>query len=236
MPSYELIVTDVTCYGNLYCVAGWDRLSGRMVRPEPSTAKAAVESSRFWNAGYAGPGRSFAVGNVVRFDAVNALPDFQYPHATEDRIVDMATPIEILETLDGQGTAAAVAAGISSTLPLAFDDALVRLDSRKAYVPAGTIGPSLGAIEIPGSDITFFETQWQDERPKLRARVTSGGKIFDLSVPADGARTRWRSAGIAGLKADAQACNRAHVRVGLSRPMTSRPNECYSQVNGVIFL
>jgi len=234
--TYEVIVTDVTCYGSLYCVAGWDRLTGQMIRPEPPGANAADEASRFWNSGHAGPGKTFAVGNVVSLIATDALPNFLFPHATEDRIVDMGTPMKVLQTLDAQCMAAAVAAGVSGSLNLAFDGALVRAASRKAYVPTGNIGPSLGAIEIPSADIIFFEHRWGDEKPKLRARVTSAGQIFDLSVPAEAARARWRSAGLAGLRADVQASNRVHIRVGLSRPMPSKPKECYSQVNGVVFL
>jgi hypothetical protein len=234
--TYEIIVTDVTCYGSLYCVAGWDRLTGQMIRPEPPGAKASDESSRFWNSGYAGPGKAFAMGNVVRLVATGALPDFLFPHATEDRMVDLNTPMNVLQTLDSQGVVAAVAAGVSDSLTAAFNGALVRAASRKAYVPTGNRGPSLGAIEIPSADITFFEHQWREEKPKLRARVTSAGLIFDLSVPADAARARWKSAGVAGLKADVQASKRVHIRTGLSRPMSSQPNECYSQVNGVFFL
>jgi hypothetical protein len=207
-----------------------------MIRPEPPGANAGDEASRFWNSGYAGPGKTFAVGNVVSLVATDALPDFLFPHATEDRIVDMGTPMKVLQTLDAQGMAAAIAAGVSSSLTLAFDGALVRAASRKVYVPTGNLGRSLGAIEIPSTDITFFEHRWRDEKPKLRARVTSAGQIFDLSVPAEAARARWRAAGLAELKADVQASSRVHVRAGLSRPMSSKPNECYSQVNGVVFL
>jgi hypothetical protein len=199
--TYEIIVTDVTCYGSLYCVAGWDRLTGQMIRPEPPGAKASDESSRFWNSGYAGPGKTFAMGNVVRLVATGALPDFLFPHATEDRMVDLNTPMNVLQTLDSQGVVAAVAAGVSDSLTAAFNGAL-----------------------------------WREEKPKLRARVTSAGLIFDLSVPADAARARWKSAGVAALKADVQASKRVHIRTGLSRPMSSQPNECYSQVNGVLFL
>ncbi|MGQ0686706.1 dual OB domain-containing protein [Bradyrhizobium sp.] len=235
MATYEIIVTDVTCYGSLYCVAGWDRISNRMIRPEPQGANSRDEASRFWNAAYAGPGKTFSVGNVVRFDATNPLPDFLFPHATEDRIVDMGTPMHVLETLNPAAMVQAVAAGTAASLPLAFDNALVRVNS-KAYVPTGNKGRSLGAIEIPPSDIIFFEHQWQNENPKLRARVTSAGRVYDLSVPAEAARTRWRSAGLAAVKADVKASTRVHIRAGLSRPMQSRPNECYSQLNGVILL
>jgi hypothetical protein len=234
--TYEIIVTDVTCYGSLYCVAGWDRLTGQMIRPEPLGANATDESSRFWNSGYAGPGKTFAVGNIVSLVAADAFPDFLFPHATEDRMVDISTPISVLGTLDTQGLIAAIAAGVSGSLTAAFDGALIRATSRKAYVPTGNRGRSLGAIEIPSTDITFFEHRWGNDKPKLRARVTSDGLIFDLSVPAEAARARWKSAGLSALKADMQASSRVHIRAGLSRPMSSRPTECYSQVNGVLFL
>jgi hypothetical protein len=201
MATYEIIVTDVTCYGNLYCVAGWDRLSSRMIRPEPAGANSRDEASRFWNWQYAGPQKTFAVGNVVQLQANDPLPDFLFPHATEDRIVDMGSPMQVLEMLSPAAMVQAVATGTASSLPPAFDNALVRVNS-KAYVPTGNRGRSLGAIEIPPSDIIFFEHQWRDENPKLRARVTSAGRVYDLSVPAEAARTRWRSAGLAALKAD----------------------------------
>ena len=236
MTAYEIIVTDVTCYGSLYCIAGWDRISNQMIRPEPPGANAKDEASRFWSSNYAGPGKTFAVGNVVRLAAADALPSFLFPHATEDRIVDMASPLNVLQTLHSAAMVQAIAAGTSGSLPLAFDGALVRTGSRKAYVPTGNLGRSLGAIEIPPSDITFFEHQWGNDKPKLRARVTSAGQVYDLSVPAEAARLRWHSAGLAALKADVNASTRLHIRTGLSRPMPSRPNECYSQVNGVVFL
>jgi putative nucleic acid modification protein with dual OB domain len=235
MAAYEIIVTDVTCYGNLYCVAGWDRLTNRMIRPEPPGANSRDEASRFWNSHFAGPGTTFAVGNVVRFEANDPPPDFLFPHATEDRIVDMGRPMQVLETLSPTAMVEAVAVGTATSLPLAFDNALVRVNS-KAYVPTGNQGPSLGAIEIPPSDIIFFEKQWRDENPKLRARITSAGRVYDLSVPAEAARARWRSAGLAALKADVKASTQIHIRAGLSRPMQSRPTECYAQLNGVILL
>lgn len=235
MATYEIIVTDVTCYGSLYCVAGWDRISNRMIRPEPPGANSRDEASRFWSTAYAGPGKTFSVGNVVRFEATDAPPNFLFPHATEDRIVDTGTPMQILEALTPAAMVQAVAPGTAASLPLTFDNALVRVKS-KAYVPTGNRGRSLGAIEIPSSDIIFFEHQWQNEAPKLRARVTSAGLVYDLSVPAEAARARWRAAGLAALKADVKACSRVHIRAGLSRPMQTRPNECYSQLNGVILL
>ncbi len=86
MPTYDLIITDVTCYGDLFCVAGWDMNNGGMIRPEPPTANAVAEASRFWSAQHAGPGKFFAVGNRVQFDAAMPPANFPFPHATEDRV------------------------------------------------------------------------------------------------------------------------------------------------------
>ena len=139
--TYEIIVTDVTCYGSLYCVAGWDRLTGQMIRPEPPGAKASNEPSRFWNSGYAGPGKTFAVGNVVRVGATGALPDFLFPHATEDRMVDMNTPMNVLQTLDSQGVVAAVAAGVSNSLTRHSMERLFERHREKRMSRRGTADP-----------------------------------------------------------------------------------------------
>jgi hypothetical protein len=229
-------VTDVTCYGALYCVAGWDRHAGGMIRPEPPGANMASEPSKFWDARFAGSARTFSVGNVVRVEASPPPPGFPFPHATEDRIVSAGTQIQVLGVLDLPGTVAAVAAGVSPTLAAAFDGALVRAGSGKAYVPAGHNGRSLGAVDIAAAQIGFFEDSYQGGNPKLRARLTMGGVVYDLSVPADAARTRWKTGGLAALQADVQAGRRLHIRVGLSRPFPAMPNQCYAQINGIYFL
>jgi hypothetical protein len=234
MATYELVITDVTCYGSLYCVAGWDRQAGRMIRPEPPGANIASEPSKFWGGQLAGPGRFFAVGNVVRFEAAAPPGNFPFPHATEDRIVDLARPMHVVGAFDLPQTIAAVVAGVSPTLVAAFNGALVRAGSGKAYVPAGHNGPSLGGVDIAAGQIAFFEDAYQGGNPKLRARLTSGGVVYDLSVPADAARTRWKTAGLAALQADQQAAGRIHARVGLSRPFPAMPN--HAQINGIYFL
>lgn len=235
MATYEIIIPDVTCYGTLFCVAGWDRLAGRMIRPEPPGATVASEVSRFWDGSLAGPGRFFAIGNIVRFDASPPHANFPYPHATEDRLVDLSRPMDVLGQLTLPQTVQAVTSGTSPTLEAAFDGGLIRAASSKAYVLGGHVGRSLGAIEIVPNRIQFHvATNSTNGKQQLRSRIAVGNHSYDLSVPADSARTRWKGNGLASLQGDANASNRIHVRVGLSRPFAGNP--CYSQVNGLYFL
>lgn len=235
MAIYEIVVTDVTCYGALYCVAGWNLTGGGMVRPEPPTANAANEASRFWDAQYAGPGKFFSVGNLVRFEA-NAPPaNFPYPHATEDRLVVVGQSA-ILGTISVTDTANRAAQSVSQSIPLAFGGALVRANSGKGYVPSGHNGPSLGAVEMNPANIALYVDDDNPNKPKLRARLTDNGSTYDFSVPADASRSRWKAGGLDALRADIQNSQRVHVRLGLSRPFAAMPNSCYAQVNGFLLL
>jgi hypothetical protein len=169
----------------------------RMIRPEPPGANMAYEPSKFWDGRYAGRSRIFAVGSVVRIDANPPPAQFPFPHATEDRIVGDVTTIKVLRALDSPGTAAAVAAGVSPTLEAAFDNALVRPLSGKAYVPAGRNSRSLGAVEIGPNQLQLFQNTYYPKKPKLRARIEISGKLYDLPLrrtrrERGGSRAVWR--------------------------------------------
>ncbi|MBA1144209.1 dual OB domain-containing protein [Mesorhizobium neociceri] len=236
MARYNIGITDVTCYGDLYCVAGWDVDDDCMVRPEPAVANPAVEPSRFWNARFAGPGTIFSVGNIVSLDASKPPKTFPFPHATEDRLVTGGSQLSVVKSLTDAKLAKAVAGSVSCSLQDIFDGHLVRASSGKAYVPANIKTNSLGAIEIHPSQIAFYEEVTPAGKRRLRATIDQDGVEYDLSVPADLARTRFLTAGVAALQSDAEACDLVHVRVGLCRPFQAMPNACYAQVNGVLFL
>lgn len=236
MPTYDLIITDVTCYGELFCVAGWDLNNGGMVRPEPSTANAVAEASRFWGAQHAGPGKFFAVGNRVRFDAAMPPANFPFPHATEDRVVIAGTHHAVLGQMTAAQMVQTVAAGVVASIDECLGGQLHRAYSGKAHVTAGTQTRSLDAIEIDPGSISFYEDNPAPGKRRLRTQIDEGGVEYDFSVPADAARTRFLAGGIAALEADAQASQRIHVRLGLCRPFAAMPTSCYAQVNGLIFL
>lgn len=235
MPDYNIIVTDVTRYGDLFCVAGWDLDGGGMIRPEPSTANAAAESSRFWTGQYVGPTKLFAVGNRVRFQAALPPANFPFPHATEDRIVVPGSGA-VLGQMTTVEIANSVAAGMSASLSVAFGGQLQRAQSGKAHVVAGTQTNSLDAIKIQSGEISFYEDNPVPGKRRLRAVIEQNGTEYDFSVPADAARGRFLAGGVAALQADAQESQTVHVRLGLCRPFAAMPHSCYAQVNGLYFL
>lgn len=232
MPNYRVIVTDVTQYGSLFCVAGWDIDNGGMIRPEPHTTSANSEASRFWGEGAVGQGKVFAAGRLVQFQAALPPAGFPFPHATEDRLVTPNT-FQVLDNWGQVQMVEAVAAGVSHSLVQAFGGHLVRANSGKAYVPAGQNTNSLGAIEIGPGQIEFFEDNPNNKR-RLRAMVTDQDATYDLTVPAWAARSRFLAGGPEAVQTDANNSARIHLRVGLARAFADAP--CYAQINGLYFL
>jgi hypothetical protein len=230
---YEILITDVTRYGSKFCVAGWDLGRSKMIRPEPSGARAEYEASKFWDGELAGSGKIWSVGNVVRFEASKPVPDFGLPHATEDRVLADGSKLQVLKTLTLNDVAKAARASVASDIPEAFGGGLERQGNGKASVPAGFKGPSLGAVELKAEAIHLHENTWEG-KTKLRANINDGSHSYDFSVPAEALGDRWRAVGLKKLQAEVQSCGRVHVRVGLARAWAQNP--CYAQVNGLYLL
>ena len=232
MATYEILITDVTNYGALYCVAGLSA-DGTMIRPEPPGANANWEASRFWTGADAGPNQIFAVGNVVSFEANSPPGDFPYPHATEDRVVIQGCARQVLETVAYSDIRERAAPSVSLSLNDAFDGALVLAPSGKPHVLKDNHGRSLGAIEISTEDLEFHVNDYNPDKPKLRARLSENNTIFDLPVTADDINSGWKAHGLQTLANALEDHSRAHLRLGLSRPFAAQPVNCYAQINGI---
>lgn len=234
MATYKLIITDVTRYGDLFCVAGWDVEDGGMVRPEPHDAVANREASRFWKGDLAGPNRALAAGNLVQLEAKLPPRDFPYPHASEDRLVVASTEVAKLQELDAKGVAKLAEGSVHKSLGEVFGGRLIRSNSGKAYVSAGERVASLGAIEVSPTSVRFYEQRnSQTGKRQLRALIREQGVDYDLSVPADSPRGLFLSDGADAVQAYARECNTLHLRIGLCRPFAAMPDSCYAQVNGL---
>lgn len=228
---YKVLVTDITQYGSLYCVAGWDIDHGGMVRPEPATSSLQVEASRFWTAELAGPGRIFSERNVVLIEADAPPAVFPFPHATEDRIVRGGSMLEVVGTMTVQESLQVLAAGTSRRVPDAFDGGLVRRGNGKGSVAEGHRGRSLGAIDVPVSNLILFE-ETDGNKAKLRAWLDDESQQYNFSVTSDELRTLWREVGCETLQAQIRLHHRRlHVRLGLARAFADQG--CMGQINGV---
>ena len=235
MVDHLMIVTDVTLFNDIYCVAGWDVGLKRMIRPEPPNTKANSVAERFWPLACVGAGKIFSVGNLVKFVGDPAPQGFAYPHATEDVVVRPKTNIQVVDQLSLRDTANAVVQGISKSIADVYDNQLIRYGTGTAYVPNGSQSRSLGALEIAPDQIVLH-VGGTDAKPKLRAMLDVGNVSYDLSVPAVDARDGWLAKGITAFGKDVAGSNKIHLRLGLSRPWPMRPNECFAQVNGLYLL
>ena len=239
MPTHRLIITEVTRYGDHFCVAGWDVDRAIMVRPEPSTANALVTASRFWDARYAGPGKLFQVGNFVTLENLSeSPPNFQYPHRTEDRLQVRGAKAQIHNGYELRQVAEIVKGGVSASIRAVFDGGLQRswtgTGSTTAFVPRGFVGRSLGAVEI-APDRMHFAEKTSNGKIQVRALIREGVTTFDFSVTSDEIKTVFQAGGLDAVRQLLVGCELVHVRLGLSRPFPQKPEECYAQVNGLYF-
>lgn len=216
----EIVITDVTMYGKLRCVAGYDATARVMVRPEP-------EPQGFWNAVYCGEHSVFHPGRVVEFDGFK--PDTPFPHRTEDIVVaGQPTPTGVLSAKAFR-TVLAQAADVS--VDRVFAERLV-FEGSKAYVPAGSECGSLAGLILPVDQVTLFVNEYNGKR-RLRVRLPLRGRPVDLSVTAKDFRQIFERQGLDGANALVADSRRIHVRLGLARPWPDYPDRCYLQTNGL---
>lgn len=229
--KFKILVTDVTRYGTLYCVAGWDLERGCMVRPEPTSANHHDESSKFWGGAVAGPGQVLDARGIVTFEADLPPAAFPYPHASEDRIVVKGGSMHSLGVASIGEMRQAVSGGLSGSVRAAFDGGLQRWNNGKASVPEGHKGRSLGAIEVPANRLTIFEDTSRSGKRQLRGRLEDREHMYDLSVTSDELRAKWIASDAATVRKYVHSLGSIHVRVGLARAFETYG--CLLQVNGV---
>jgi hypothetical protein len=217
---YRVLITDVTNYSSLYCIAGWDLDRQVMIRPEPAPAS-------FWDARFVGAKRPLWPGHVVTFEGTK--PENQpYPHATEDTIATMQS-LHLQEAVPVEEISTKVGGSVSYDLDQIFGGAM-QTGLSSASVIVGSKCPSLGAIELARDDIKFGEKIFDGKR-KLRCWVPYKGRMLNFGITSDHLRTVWRQEGLdaVGHSLDHR---RVHLRIGLARAMANGKT-CYVQVNGI---
>lgn len=218
--TYRIVVTEVTLYGRLRCVAGFDLDRGVMIRPEPKPAD-------FWEAKVCGANTTFHPGHVVEFRG--RRPSTPLPHNTEDIVVE-GRPRRIA-VLGADGFRQALERAAAFSPEAVFGDHL-RFDRDKAYVPAGAACGSLACQTVEAAGFRLFDQPYRDEH-KLRAELKVGGHVLHLGVAAKALKQAFEKAGLAAARDLVPKTGRAQVRLGLARPFKDHPDQCYLQVNGL---
>ncbi|HUB16008.1 MAG TPA: hypothetical protein VMB34_28940 [Acetobacteraceae bacterium] len=223
--ALRLRITEVTdIHPGTYCVAAWDAVGRRMVRPLPDGIhwpRALIETHRV------APGATIAVApNGIR-------PRGDYPHRTEDLPIDVAA-IEHLgsESVDWLAPDAPFAA---TTVNEAFgghirDTSLWRGHRRGAHVLAGTRTCSLHGLRAPSHRLTFVEAE---DRP--RALLQDAEARYTLPVTCRRLRAIWQQAGIAAMRRALPSGTDLHIRLGLARGFGEHCDKCYVMLNGVLW-
>jgi hypothetical protein len=220
--NYRIVVTDVTDYGLLHCIAGWDLQRQCMIRPEPAPAG-------FWHGNFVGPNHVFGPGHIVEFEGA-PVPDQSYPHATEDVVVKIPT-LNRVGVVNAAQLPNVLPGSVAANLADIFEGAM-RISGTSAHVASGVQCRSLGAINVNRDAIVFSEGN-RDGKRKLRVKYQTGNVTLNVGVTATDVRSVFMNEGLAAVAAKYPQDRQLHLRIGLSRPFQARPNECYVQVNGI---
>lgn len=219
----QMVVTEVTMYGSLRCVAGWDFNNDRMVRPEPGPAQ-------FWDAIYCGERSTFHPGHVVTFEANK--PETALPHQTEDWVVagqvtnHGACAVETFQKVCKKSI-------VEGPGPDQAYGQHLRFSGFTPYVLEGTACSSLCGLELRASDLSFFEKMNGRGDIRLRAGFSLSGQRVDLSIAAKDFRQTYRAGGLPAARELIAGARSLHIRLGLARAMDDGSGRCYPQVNGI---
>lgn len=216
----EIVVTEVTLYGKLRCVAGYDRKSRAMVRPEPAAAD-------FWPAITCGPRTVFHPGHIVRFRG--AKPDTEPPHRTEDRVVQ-GKPFRA-GALSAEAFKAVLRESAALSPAAVYGDHLL-IDGPRAFVPAGSPCGSLACASMAAESLRFLDDVY-DGRHRLRAAILLDGARLQLPVAAKDLKQAFLKDGVDAVRALVPREGALQLRLGLARPFAEIPDKCYLQINGI---
>lgn len=225
MERFRVLITDLTNYGNLHCVAGWDIDRKKMVRPEP-------HAGGFWEQTYCGAGKPFAPGNIVTFEAAPPNPKTALPHLNEDMVVAAKT-IKLEKTLSRISFSTDLAKISALNREKAFAPP-VEFANGKAFVRTGTNHTSLVGLAIPSGEVSFTTEKFGDKPPKPRCLIAVPNKApLNLSIAATDLRDIFKKQGDSGLTQLFAGKHDLHIRLGLARGWGAYPDRCYMQVNGI---
>lgn len=223
MVAYQLLITEVTNFGDLRCVAGWDLDREKMIRPEPHPAG-------FWNADRIAPAGVFEVGKTVSFVGSKPNPATDYPHLTEDRVV--TSEIKAGPGVDAAQRKKILKEAAFDSLDEIFDGNLV-VDGLKAYVLVGAKCRSLGGLIVPAKGTVIESYHNYEGRERLRVRFRDSKTCLAPNMTSTKAYAEHAAGRLDEVNAKIATTDNLILRIGLARGFPAFPNRCYLQVNGL---
>ena len=213
MKKSHMVISDITCMKEKFCIAGFDTYEKRMKR--------LMIDGGYWNADQIPPSYCEILVDNEEFKEPR-----DYPHRTEDVNIDFDS-IDVLQEFEpGKDLANVLRDSVSKDIQGIFHHHV----KENAYVPQKTKCPSLGAILIPAHNIEFFT-----EDGKLRARITDYSKqTYELKVSCKYLRDIFeKGKDVENLNNAVAASKYAHCRIGLARKFLMQENHCYLMLNGL---
>jgi hypothetical protein len=224
MPEYQLLITDITNYGDLRCVAGWDLDRNKMIRPEP-------HREGFWQSTMVSPAGPFEIGKTAKFKAKKPNPSTAYPHFTEDRVVEGA----VKTGTPPAGRTNILKHAAFSSLDELFDGNLV-VDGFKGHVPVGAECRSLGGLIVDTKGVQIESYCNSFGKNRLRLRFTTRGTALAPNITSSQAYARHAAGELGAVNREIASASKLILRVGLARAFEAMPNRCYLQINGLAIL
>ena len=227
MADLVLVITEVTEMRGSYCVAGWSPIAKRMVRPLPGGEYWSLQQLQLPKSG-----TFIRPGLKVQFSAADASPTGDFPHRTENMIVD--GKIKGIVEDPSFSWFGDRAPAVDASIEDAFQGFL-RVHSsstginKGAFVPAGSRSRSLIALEAEAESLSLFV----DEKSRLRGRLADPKGTYNLAVVSKSIRETWRLQGIDVVRSQLPTNGKLHIRIGLARPFDNQPDKCYLMINGV---
>lgn len=213
MKKSNIIISDITCMKEKFCIAGFDTYEKRMKR--------LMLDGGYWDAS-----QIPTTYCEILVDNEEFKEPRDYPHRTEDVNIDIDS-IEVLREFElDKELANTLKESLSKDIQSIFHHHV----KENAYVTQKTKCPSLGAILIPAHNIEFFT-----EGGKLSARITDfSNQTYELKVSCKYLRDIFeQNKDVVALNNAVAASQYAHCRIGLARKFLMQENHCYLMLNGL---
>jgi hypothetical protein len=225
VPTYRVLVTDITNFGELRCVAGWDLDRSKMIRPEPSPGG-------FWPASKVAPNGPFELGKVAKFAATEpSRNSTDFPHRTEDRVVvgpiAAGAPPENHEKMLRDAAFASLSA--------LFEENLV-VTGHKAYIKTGTRCRSLGGLVVKAKGVKIETYNNYKNKQRLRLNFSDGTLSLAPNLTSSKAYSYVAANKLGIVNTNISKASELLLRIGLARGFPEYPDRCYLQVNGLSIL